>query len=145
MKEGVKNKIEQYLKSLDLEFSFIGESDTNGTSIYYRAGLKDGKFDDMKKVRFSDHSVFNVDRMRDEIHISLKHAESLFSDATNKLMYKLGAPGYSYEAVRFEKKSIEVKELHPGATPISSRVTKKGATLYTIEITKPSEWGYIKN
>ena len=41
-------------------FDFSGYSDTNGTSVYF---LYEGK-----KVRVSDHSVTNTDRVNNEIH-----------------------------------------------------------------------------
>lgn len=135
----VKNNIESYLNSLDVNFSYLGFSNTNGTSIYYSVSLKGS--DIKKKVRFSDHSISNPIRMANEVCFNI-HAD--FSEGTNALLGKLGHRGYSYEPVTFKVAESEVKQLKEGQKAISKRVTKNGNTLYTIEINKPVRWAWVK-
>ncbi len=137
--EQVKNNIESYLTSLDLNFNYLGFSNTNGTSIYYSVSLKGS--DIKRKVRFSDHSISNINRMASEVCFNI-HVD--FSEGTNALLGKLGHKGYNYEPVSFKVAEIEVKQLKEGQKAISERVTKNGNTLYTIEINKPVKWAWVK-
>ena len=58
-----RTEIEKQLIANNVHADFSSYSDSFGLSIYY---LINGK-----KVRFSDHSVSNVDRLFNEIHFDL--------------------------------------------------------------------------
>jgi len=61
-----KLEIEKQLTAKNIQFIFSSFSLTSfGISIYY-------KIND-KKVRFSDHSVSNINRLMDEVHLSLPY------------------------------------------------------------------------
>ena len=56
-------EIEKQLTEKGIYFEFSAISETNGLSIYYTI--------DGEKCRFSDHSVTNIDRIRNEKHYKL--------------------------------------------------------------------------
>ena len=58
-------KSEKFLKENGLDVIFSGSSDSNGISIYF-------KINDLK-LRFSDHTTTNKDRMFNEFHFRLKN------------------------------------------------------------------------
>jgi hypothetical protein len=60
-KQDIRNYAENVLK--DFDYEYVGYSDTNGHSMYFRV-------DDIK-IRFSDHSVTNIDRIHNEVHFNL--------------------------------------------------------------------------
>lgn len=138
--EQIKNNIESYLTSLDLNFHYSGFSDTNGISFYYSVSLKGSDIE--RKVRFSDHDISNSYRMANEVCFNLSQD---FSERTNALLGELGHSDYSFKPVVYMTAQIEVQQLKEGQKSISERVTKKGNTLYTIEIIKPRYWGWVKN
>lgn len=61
-----KSNIEEIKKQLSansINADFVGFSETNGCSIYFRVGEQ--------KLRFSDHSTTNIDRVLGECHFRL--------------------------------------------------------------------------
>ena len=76
-------EIEKQLTNKGVDFSFIGSSDTNGISIYYRIkGMK---------CRFSDHSVTNTSRVREECHFNLPFVNTIGfknGEAVTRKVYK---------------------------------------------------------
>lgn len=132
-----REEIENYLNSLGLEYRFVGQSDANGISIYYKV-LYDGN---EVKARFSDHSVTNPNRF-EEAHFGLEN----FDDRTPELMYKLGHPDYIYAPSKTRVKQIEIpiKKLRDGDVEVSRRVTKKGNVLVTVDRIEHHSFKYQK-
>lgn len=90
--EQFRDKAEKFLSSMKgVDFRYIGSSTTNGASVYFKVGRKDGKGDTLK-FRISDHSVTNRDRVVDEVHYSNSDPEQ----TRNEIYYRLGFPGYKY-------------------------------------------------
>ena len=91
----IKNQIEKILLPVDnITYSFSGESDSNGRSIYYRAYANNKEV----KLRFSNHSITNLERMRTEVCLPIRHLENQtqINDFIAELCYKLSIEGYDY-------------------------------------------------
>jgi len=124
----LREKIEKYLSNIDnIDYSFIGQSKTNGISIYYKVKHKGKEV----KARFSDHGVSNKDRLTDEAHFKLSN----FEERTPMLMYKLGHKDYNYGPTKTRKKIFEVpiKNVKKSDKEISRRKSKKGNILVKVE------------
>lgn len=90
-----QKELRQYAENIlkDFNYEYVGYSDTNGQSMYFDI--------DGVKVRFSDHSVINKDRMSNEVHFSLNR---IGSDSSNfaveqsllQLRYRLGDKNIKY-------------------------------------------------
>jgi hypothetical protein len=79
------------LKGFNAEY--VGYSDTNGQSMYFKV--------DGVKIRFSDHAVTNLDRVQNEIHFDLKKIGSDWSNFNVEqrlleLRYRLGDKTIKY-------------------------------------------------
>jgi hypothetical protein len=93
-KEEIRKYAENILKNFDYEY--VGYSDTNGHSMYFRVG-------DVK-IRFSDHSVTNIDRMNNEVHFNLwdgkkagtPYGDFVISQKILMLKYDLGDKNIIY-------------------------------------------------
>lgn len=83
-----KKLAEALLDSIGVEYSFIGDSDANGVSVYF-------KIND-RKVRFSDHSVTNTDRMSSETMFFFGKNDRTNNQAVLRLRYDLGDPNIEY-------------------------------------------------
>lgn len=99
--EQLINKAKEILVLDGVTFSYSGESTANGLSVYFKAyynGLE-------VKVRFSDHSVTNRDRMKDEVHFDKRRLKSkLYVDS------KIAQIGYmlGIEKCRYGKALVEM-------------------------------------
>jgi hypothetical protein len=91
---------EKTLKSIGLEFSFVGMSDTNGLSVYFNLnGFK---------VRFSDHQITNMTRMQNEICFYFDANEFNLAQSILKLMYKIGCANVVYGQIDYVTQSGKV-------------------------------------
>lgn len=87
-----REKAEKFLSSMEgIDFSYVGSSTTNGSSVYFKVSRKGGKGEALK-FRISDHSVTNVNRVQNEIHYNRYDPEM----TRNQIYYELGFPGYKY-------------------------------------------------
>lgn len=87
-----REKAEKFLSSMEgIDFSYVGSSMTNGSSVYFKVSRKGGKGEALK-FRISDHSVTNVNRVQNEIHYNRHDPEM----TRNQIYYELGFPGYKY-------------------------------------------------
>ena len=87
-------KAESILKLKGIEFNYSGESTTNGLSVYFSANYKGYSL----KIRFSNHSVTNIDRMRNEIHFDnlLLDCDFHINSRISQIGYMFGIDGYKY-------------------------------------------------
>ena len=97
-----KNVAEKILTDLGLNYSFSGASDSNGISVYFKINGK--------KIRFSDHTVTNLDRIKNENLIF--YSGNKFSKNQNilKLLYDLGDKSIKYgqiDYVRYDGKKLK--------------------------------------
>lgn len=88
-----KNIAEQVLLNNNFDFEFIGMSDTNGLSVYFRVGEL--------KVRFSDHGISNSSRMQNEICFKFGENEFNFSQSILKLQFELGYDNVEYGQIDY--------------------------------------------
>lgn len=86
-------EIREYAENVLKEFNprYSAYSDTNGQSMYFNVG----SYENPIKVRFSDHSVTNRDRMSNEVHFSLRNVNSDYTKFNNEqkileIRYRLG-------------------------------------------------------
>jgi DNA polymerase III sliding clamp (beta) subunit (PCNA family)/GNAT superfamily N-acetyltransferase len=86
-------EIREYSENILKEFNprYSAYSDTNGQSMYFNVG----SYENPIKVRFSDHSVTNIDRISNEVHFSLRNVNSEYTKFMNEqkileLRYRLG-------------------------------------------------------
>ena len=93
-------KAKNILKGIDerIDISFSAYSNTDfGESVYFKAMYKDREV----KVRVSDHSVQNTDRIKNEVHFRLNEGnEDLKNLSLNEIAYKLDVPGYNYGKIK---------------------------------------------
>jgi hypothetical protein len=95
-----KKELREYAENLlnGFNYQYINYSDTNGQSMYFDV--------DGVKVRFSDHSVTNKDRITNELHFSINDIGSAYQNfATEQslfnLRYRLGD-----ERIRYGKRQM---------------------------------------
>lgn len=92
-------EIRAYAEKILKEFNprYLGYSDANGQSMYFNVG----SYEEPIKIRFSDHSVTNRDRMSNEIHFGLQNINSEYTKFNNEqkilqINQKLGDHSISY-------------------------------------------------
>lgn len=90
-----QNELRQYAENIlkDFNYEYVGYSDTNGHSMYFKV--------DAIKVRFSDHSVTNSDRIQNEVHFHLNLKPKEYKDFQNDqslmdLKFRLGDKSIVY-------------------------------------------------
>lgn len=90
-----QNELRQYAENIlkDFNYEYVGYSDTNGHSMYFKV--------DAIKVRFSDHSVTNSDRIQNEVHFHLNLKPKEYKDFQNNqslmdLKFRLGDKSIVY-------------------------------------------------
>lgn len=76
--EEIRVYAEKILKEFNPRYSAY--SDTNGQSMYFNVGSPETPI----KIRFSDHSVTNRDRMSNEIHFGFKNINSEYTKFNNE-------------------------------------------------------------
>lgn len=85
----IKDSSKKFLNNLrGVSVRPSGESTANGASVYYTVSANGRE----AKVRFSDHSVTNIYRIKEEIHFNKRNP----LDTLNEIYYKLGFDGYFY-------------------------------------------------
>lgn len=90
-----------------IKIQFSGYSDSNGISVYYKAI----KADKEVKIRFSDHSVTNINRIQNEIHFRFNMNESLIQNSINQIKFELGIKGYKYGKTKLIMPSGKLSEV----------------------------------
>ena len=111
-KDEIRAYAEEVLK--DFNPSFAGYSDTNGQSMYFNVFDKDGN---PIKVRFSDHSVTNKDRVFDEIHFSIDNVNSdygkfMAEQRKLKIRERLGDESVVFEKIDYLMPSGRIVKAH---------------------------------
>ena len=96
------------------------------------------------KIRVSDHSVTNIDRIFNEFHISfpLKDKENSIKGALNKVKYYFDRGKHFYsKPINVEKKSYNVLTELPNKTDVVTKewTTKKGKNMYEVTRTYLNE------
>lgn len=81
------------LDELGVKYTFSGQSDTNGTSVYFNINGR--------KVRFSDHSISNLDRMNNESVIYFGGTKFAREQNILKLLFDIGDKSIEYGKVEY--------------------------------------------
>lgn len=143
-----KSKSEEILENLKqtgINYKYHGYSNSNGNSIYYKVWTTDEN--NTLKLRFSNHSVSNVNRVLDEVHSRLfipSKDKGLFSDLEAEIHYRLGnTKNYSYSPTKFIKSQFESTEKRD-LKIIGERLSKKGNKIYIYENIEGTAYKYTK-
>ena len=138
-------KLNQFLKENGLNTKVNLSKTSFGRSQYIYATDLTNEFPDESnavKIRISDHSVSNFDRMFNEIHLDLKdteYDESLGQYILAKVRLKIGRlrkEYFTHEIVTLpETKRVETTNLTDKDVIISESLTKKGKPLYKVDRT----------
>jgi SPP1 gp7 family putative phage head morphogenesis protein len=147
MQNFAENILSQNMPNKNIEFSYVGFSDTNGKSMYYKAFPK-GQPDKGVKLRFSDHAISNEVRVTNEVQFGWKESDYTF--AQNKIGFLLDLPGYDYKQIdtivqmqvpqnRIAGRKV-IGEIMPEANP-NSRIAP--SMQYIVEVPLKI-WQYVK-
>lgn len=138
-------KLNEFLRSNGLNTKVNLSKTSFGRSQYIYATDLTNEFPDESnavKIRISDHSVSNFDRMFNEIHLDLKdteYDESLGQYILAKVRFKIGRlrkEYFTHEIVTLpETKRVETTNLTDKDVIISESLTKKGKPLYKVDRT----------
>ena len=138
-------KLNEFLRANGLNTKVNLSKTSFGRSQYIYATDLTNEFPDESnavKIRISDHSVSNFDRMFNEIHLDLKdteYDESLGQYILAKVRFKIGRlrkEYFTHEIVTLpETKRVETTNLTDKDVIISESLTKKGKPLYKVDRT----------
>lgn len=120
-----REKAEAVLKSYGLDYSFTGQSDSNGLSVYFDV--------DGRKVRFSDHSISNRDRMENESTFNFGDDVESVEQSVLGLRYDLGDTNVEYGKFRTWKRKSDGKEFLVAGYREKSNDTNKNKETTTPE------------
>jgi hypothetical protein len=138
-------KLNEFLKANGLNTKVNLSKTSFGRSQYIYATDLTNEFPDESnavKIRISDHSVSNFDRMFNEVHLDLKNTEyneALGQYILAKVRFKIGRlrkEYFTHEIVTLpETKRLETTNLTDKDVIISESLTKKGKPMYWVERT----------
>ena len=138
-------KLNEFLKANGLNTKVNLSKTSFGRSQYIYATDLTNEFPDESnavKIRISDHSVSNFDRMFNEVHLDLKNTEyneALGQYILAKVRFKIGRlrkEYFTHEIVTLpETKRLETTNLTDKDVIISESLTKKGKPMYLVERT----------
>lgn len=98
-----RKSAEELLRKAGFEYTYSGQSDTNGISVYFDV--------DGVKVRFSDHSISNKDRMANEATFYFGNDSDSLKQSILDIKQKRGDNNIEYGQFRTIKRKIDGKEL----------------------------------
>lgn len=125
----------------ELDYRYVGFSDTNGESMYFNV-FKKGEDLKTMKVRFSDHNVTNTDRIENEAHFSFTGVNQ--ENSINKIGYYFGLSGYKYEQVTV-KGTVKVPKSNLRGRKIIEEFDGRIGKMYIVENEVKGVWRYTKN